>query len=312
MISLYGITFAVSVLMIAVCFFVDKKHDKWLLLLFSSVAVCDSGYLLLSVSKTLEGALWANRVAYLGNVFLPFFLFMMITNLSRLKIPKHLPAVLTVINTAMLLITCSAGILPIYYKDVSLTFVDGVAVLVKEYGPLHNVYKIYLFAYFAAMVGIIIYTMIKKTAASIKHSVFLAFVVIGNIAIWLVENIIHAGFEFLAISYIVTEGLILLLYGILQDYEKAESTEPEKVQEIHAAPTSFTDTQIDNILKNIDGISEREKEVLVYLLKNTKRKEIAEKLFVTESTIKKHTSSIYKKLKVTNRNELFDVVSKLV
>ena len=312
MISLYGITFAVSVLMIAVCFCVDKKHDKWLLLLFSSVAVCDSGYLLLSVSKTLEGALWANRVAYLGNVFLPFFLFMMITNLSRLKIPKHLPAVLTVINTAMLLIACSAGILPIYYKDVSLTFVDGVAVLVKEYGPLHNVYKIYLFAYFAAMVGIIIYTMIKKTAASIKHSVFLAFVVIGNIAIWLVENIIHAGFEFLAISYIVTEGLILLLYGILQDYEKAESTEPEKVQEIHTAPTSFTDTQIDNILKNIEGISEREKEVLVYLLKNTKRKEIAEKLFVTESTIKKHTSSIYKKLKVTNRNELFDAVSKLV
>lgn len=312
MISLYGITFAVSVLMIAVCFFVDKKHDKWLLLLFSSVAVCDSGYLLLSVSKTLEGALWANRVAYLGNVFLPFFLFMMITNLSRLKIPKHLPAVLTVINTAMLLVACSAGILPIYYKDVSLTFVDGVAVLVKEHGPLHNVYKIYLFAYFAAMVGIIIYTMIKKTDAPIKHSMFLAFVVIGNIAIWLVENIIHAGFEFLAISYIVTEGLILLLYGILQDYEKTESTEPEKVQEIHTAPTSFTDTQIDNILKNIDGISEREKEVLVYLLKNTKRKEIAENLFVTESTIKKHTSSIYKKLKVTNRNELFDAVSKLV
>ncbi|MBQ7957864.1 MAG: hypothetical protein IJ279_07480 [Clostridia bacterium] len=311
MIYLYGITFAVSVLMIAVCFFIDKKHDKWLLLLFSSVAVCDSGYLLLSVSKTLEGALWANRVAYLGNVFLPFFLLMMIINLSRLKIPKYLPAILAVINTAMLLITCSAGILPVYYKDVSLDFVDGVAVLVKEYGPLHSVYKIYLFAYFAAMVGVIIYTMIKKTAASIKHSVFLAFVVIGNIAIWLVENVIHAGFEFLSISYIVTEGLILLLYGILQDYEKMKITEPEKVQETHTVPTSFTDTQIESILKSIDGLSEREKEVLVYLLKNTKRKEIAENLFVTESTIKKHTSSIYKKLKITNRNELFEVVSKL-
>ena len=306
MVSLYGATFAVSLLMIAVYFFVDKKHDKWLLLLFTSVAVCDMGYLLLSVSKTLEGALWANSMAYLGSVFLPFFLLMMIMKLSQIKVPKYLPWVLIGINTVMLFIATSGGYLPIYYKNVSLDFVDGVAVLVKEYGPLHNVYKIYLFAYFAAIVGIIIYTMVKKTAASIKHSVFLAFVVIGNIAIWLVENIIHAGFEFLAISYIVTEGLILLLYGILQDYEKTETEETETVTEIQTTSTSFTTEQIDHILKSINNISEREKDVLRFLLENKKRKEIAEILYVTEGTIKKHTSSIYKKLKVSNRTELIE------
>ena len=306
MVSLYGATFAVSLLMIAVYFFVDKKHDKWLLLLFTSVAVCDMGYLLLSVSKTLEGALWANSMAYLGSVFLPFFLLMMIMKLSQIKVPKYLPWVLIGINTVMLFIATSGGYLPIYYKNVSLDFVDGVAVLVKEYGPLHNVYKIYLFAYFAAIVGIIIYTMVKKTAASIKHSVFLAFVVIGNIAIWLVENIIHAGFEFLAISYIVTEGLILLLYGILQDYEKTETEETETVTEIQTTSTSFTTEQIDHILKSINNISEREKDVLRFLLENKKRKEIAEILYVPEGTIKKHTSSIYKKLKVSNRTELIE------
>lgn len=287
--------------MIAVYFFVDKKHDKWLLLLFTSVAVCDMGYLLLSVSKTLEGALWANSVAYLGSVFLPFFLLMMIMKLSQIKVPKYLPWVLIGINTVMLFIATSGGYLPIYYKNVSLDLVDGVAVLVKEYGPLHNVYKIYLFAYFAAMVSIIIYTMVKKTAASIKHSVFLAFVVIGNIAIWLVENIIHSGFEFLAISYIITEGLILLLYGILQDYEK--NNEKSSVAEIEIKVVENEEAVCDNLLKDL---SEREKEVLPYLLDNTKRKEIAEKLFVTESTIKKHTSSIYKKLEVTSRAELLE------
>ncbi|MBR3588572.1 MAG: hypothetical protein IKL16_03325 [Clostridia bacterium] len=301
MVSLYDATFAVSLLMIAVYFFVDKKHDKWLLLLFTSVAVCDMGYLLLSVSKTLEGALWANSVAYLGSVFLPFFLLMMIMKLSQIKVPKYLPWVLIGINTVMLFIATSGGYLPIYYKNVSLDLVDGVAVLVKEYGPLHNVYKIYLFAYFAAMVSIIIYTMVKKTAASIKHSVFLAFVVIGNIAIWLVENIIHSGFEFLAISYIITEGLILLLYGILQDYEK--NNEKSSVAEIEIKVVENEEAVCDNLLKDL---SEREKEVLPYLLDNTKRKEIAEKLFVTESTIKKHTSSIYKKLEVTSRAELLE------
>ncbi|MBQ2828029.1 MAG: hypothetical protein IJF20_02185 [Clostridia bacterium] len=301
MVSLYAGTFAVSLFMIALYFTIDKKRDKWLLLLFSSVAVCDLGYFLLSISKNLSMALWANRVAYLGNVFLPFFLLLMIVNLLRFKFPKALTWVLISINTVMLFIATSGGYLPIYYKDVSLSFVDGIAVLVKEYGPLHGVYKIYLFAYFAAMVGIIIYTMVKKTAVSIKHSMFLAFVVIGNIAIWLVENIIHAGFEFLAISYIITEGLILLLYGILQDYEKNKAKAP--VAEIETKVIENEDAVCDDLLKDL---SEREKEVLQYLLENAKRKEIAEKLFVTESTIKKHTSNIYKKLEVTSRAELLE------
>ncbi len=298
MVTLYGIVFIVSLLMIAIYFFVDRKRDIWLMLLFVSVSVCDLGYFLLSLSKTLDGALWANRIAYLGNVFLPFFLLMMIVNLLRFRFPKVFSWVLIGINSVMLFIATSGGYLPIYYKDVSLSFVDGVAVLVKEYGPLHNVYKIYLFAYFAAMVGIIVYTMVKKTAVSIKHSMFLAFVVIGNIAIWLVENIIRANFEFLSISYIITEGLILLLYGILQDYEKNKEQ------------NSVTETQIEEIydINVLDSLSEREKEVLTYLLENAKRKEIAEKLFVTESTIKKHTSSIYKKLKVTSRTELLEKV----
>ena len=41
------------------------------MLLFSSVLVVNLGYLLLSVSGSLEMALHANRVAYLGSVFLP-------------------------------------------------------------------------------------------------------------------------------------------------------------------------------------------------------------------------------------------------
>ena len=68
---LYGIVFVVSLLMIVVYFLVDKKHDLWLLMLFICVAVCDSGYFLLSVANNLNFALWANRIAYLGNIFLP-------------------------------------------------------------------------------------------------------------------------------------------------------------------------------------------------------------------------------------------------
>ena len=312
--TVYGLAMAVSLLMIGVNYYVDRKHDKWLLLLFVSVAVCDFGYFLLSLSKTLDAALWANRIAYLGNVFLPFSLLMMIMALSRFIYPKWLPKVLAAVNTIMFLIAASGGFLPIYYKDVSLGFADGYPVLIKEYGPLHPVYKVFLFAYFVAMVAVIAHTAVKKTVVSSKHTVFLAFVVIGNIAIWLVENMIHSSFEILSISYIVTEGMILFLYSILQDYgitdtPKKDVTVTEQPAETAEAIKAFSDEQIERIMKKwsaIDTLSQREKEVLRFLLENKKRKVIAETLFVTESTIKKHTAAIYRKLETANRAELFE------
>lgn len=316
--TVYGLAMAVSLLMIGVYYYVDRKHDKYLLLLFVSVAVSDFGYFLLSLSKTLDAALWSNRIAYLGNVFLPFSLLMMIMTLSRFTYPKWLPKVLVAVNTVMLLIAASGGWFPIYYKNVSLDFVNGLPVLIKEYGPLHAVYKVFLFAYFSAMVAVIAYTAVKKTVVSSKHTVFLTFVIIGNIAIWLVENMIHSSFEFLSISYILTEGMILFLYSILQDYglkDTPQNVDAITEQHIETVETikAFSDEQIDSIMKNwsaVDTLSQREKEVLRFLLENKKRKVIAETLFVTESTIKKHTAAIYRKLETANRTELFEKAKK--
>lgn len=328
MTAVYGIIFIVSLFMIGGYFIVDRKRDFWLLLLFISVAVCDLGYFLLSVSKTLSFALWANRIAYLGNVFLPFSVLMMIMNLSRFNYPKFLPRILIIINMIMLFIVSSGGFLPIYYKEVAFENINGVGVLVKEYGPLHNLYKLFLFAYFTAMIAIIIYTAVKKTVVSVKHSVFLAFVVIGNIAIWLIENSINAGFEFMSISYIITEGLILFLYGILQDYGLADtaihSLEPDIVQpQVNSISESESSGNLRYLDQNqiavvferwsdINLLSQREKEVLKLIMQNKRRKDIADELFVTESTIKKHTSSIFKKLNITNRSELFEIVKNVL
>lgn len=317
---LYGTIFAVSLIMIAVYSYVDRKREIWLLLLFISVAVCDLGYFLLSMAQNLEFALFANRISYLGNVFLPFFLLMMIINLSGVSYPKFLPWVLIAVNTVMLAITVSGGFLPIYYKEVTFEIIDSVPTLIKEYGPLHAFYKIFLFGYFASMVAVIICASVRKTVKSIKHSVFFAIVLIGNIAIWLIENMIHTTFEFLSVSYIVTEGLILFLYGILQDYGLLDTAQIENTTaDIEAAEEKleasheeviryFSQTQIECIFEKwqlIETLSEREKEVLRFILANEKRQIIAHELFVTESTIKKHTANIFRKLESTSRAELF-------
>ena len=77
-----------------------------------------------------------------------------------------------------------------------------------------------------------------------------------------------------------------------------DSTESEKV--------SIDQADIDTILQNpvLSALSEREKDVLAAVLAGKKRKEIAETLFISESTVKKHIASIYTKIKVSSRTEL--------
>lgn len=69
-----------------------------------SVFVADLGYFLLSASKTLGFALMANRIAYFGNVFLPFFMLMIILKLCGVHYSKWLPAVLFVVSLVVLII----------------------------------------------------------------------------------------------------------------------------------------------------------------------------------------------------------------
>ena len=66
----YSSVAVLSVLLLIGYLLWEKKKVKHLTLLFTSVAVANIGYFLQSVSHTLNGALWANRVSYLGSAYL--------------------------------------------------------------------------------------------------------------------------------------------------------------------------------------------------------------------------------------------------
>ncbi|MGN1221951.1 MAG: histidine kinase N-terminal 7TM domain-containing protein, partial [Christensenellales bacterium] len=216
----YGVACLLSLILLVVYFFVDKKQNKWIMLLFISVLVCNMGYFMISMSKDLTFALVSNAIAYLGNVFLPYFMLMLILDACNIKHSKTFNYVLFGIGVVMLFIATTGGYLPIYYKEVSLEILESGARLVKEYGVLHNLYFVYLFGYMASMVTIIIYAMAKNKINSKMHAIFLSVIVFGNIFVWLIEQFVEHQFEFLCLSYLVNEVLLLLLYGMLREYEK--------------------------------------------------------------------------------------------
>ena len=59
-------------------------------------------------------------------------------------------------------------------------------------------------------------------------------------------------------------------------------------------------------------LSPRESEVLTYLVKGRNAKHIAEKLFLSESTVKTHISNIYRKAGVHSQQELLDKLDEVV
>ena len=212
----YGIIAFISLCMVGVCVLADKKRDIWLLLVFVSVSVCNLGYFMLSISKDLNDALNSNRIAYLGSVFLPFFMLMMVLRFCGIKRNKLLTVILATIGIVMLAITTSPGVLPVYYKTVDIVFEDGVTKLVREYGPLHLLYYVYLIGYMMAMIAVTFYAIAKKKIRSRNHTFLLLCIVFCNVVIWFVEQFLPREFEWLSVSYILTECLILAIYHSMQ------------------------------------------------------------------------------------------------
>ena len=70
----YGVACGLSVILLIAYFFILKKKEKWLLRLFISMLICNTGYFMLSLSRNLTLALISNSIAYIGNVFIPFFM----------------------------------------------------------------------------------------------------------------------------------------------------------------------------------------------------------------------------------------------
>lgn len=312
MVVTYAVLAVIAVILLLGYAVLVRKKEPWLFLLLGCIAIVNTGYLLLSISQSLEFAIFANNVVYLGSVFLSMSMLLTIVRLCGFPVRKKLVIGLTAIGAVMFLIVATSGILPWYYREVSLVFVDGAAKLRKVYGVLHPVYLVYLLGYFGAMVVCITVSLRRKMIASQKHATLLAAIVLGNLAIWMVEKFIPWDFEFLSVSYLFSEIILLSLYWMMQDYVRLDLV-PKPVQAAPSRePVDITTMAMEEKIRRILGqlkpgemLTVRERQILELVLANKKRKEIAEALCLSENTIKTYIRTLYGKVGVSSREELY-------
>lgn len=105
-----------------------------------------------------------------------------------------------------------------------------------------------------------------------------------------------------------------LLYGFciwqILDGKTEHHTENNMQEEVKERTSSlpvqkeYTTIELTEDLHRL-GLSKREVEVAVLVTKRMSNAEIAVALCISETTVKKHISNIFKKLEITNRDEVF-------
>ena len=318
----YSICLIAAVGLLIAYLLMVKNKEFWLTMLYISIAVVNLGYLLISLASTVGFALFANDVAYLGSVFLSAFMFLTIVRICGFEIKKAHVITCVSLGALMFAIVASSPMLPLYYKSVDIKMINGAAKLVKEYGVLHPFYMVYLLGYFVAMIGTIIHSVRKKKIGKPRFAVFIAAIVCSNIIVWLFEKFVNWEYEFLSVTYIGSELLLLAVYWMIQDYVyKNEVPSPivkevEVIKEIEVIKEKQTVVVINSAQKAeminrlLSSLSEgrtltvKEIEILESLVEGKSRKEIATEHHVSENTIKTHISHIYEKFEVSNRESL--------
>jgi len=306
---IYGVAAVLSVLLFVSCCLIIRKKDPWYLLLFASIAVVNIGYFALSVSQSLEAALFANRLSYLGSVFLPLSMLMIILGATHIRCRRWLTGVLLGLAAVVFLVAASPGYLPIYYKEVSFEIVKGVATLKKVYGPLHVLYLIYLLGYFTAMMVTIIRATVKDLIDSLTYAVILAIAVFVNIGVWLIEQMVDVPFEMLSLSYIISECFLLGLHMLKAEAEKLKNqvSVPRSPE-----PLPPRDPEAVNLFREgLARLTPKEKEIYECYVAGMTTDVIMEKLSIKENTLKFHNKNLYGKLGVTSRKQLLQIHKQL-
>lgn len=317
--SVYLVTTILSLMLLFGYYIFVKNKNKWLYLMFSSVCIVNAGYFIISVSKTLDMALWGNRLSYLGSVFLPLSMFFTIMNLCNINYKRRTPIILLALSGIVFLITATPGFSDIYYKAVTLEIINGVSTLDKTYGILHPLYMVYLAAYYCAMLYALYYSSKKKKTESSKHILIIVVAVTVNLFVWFLEQLVAIDFEFLSVSYIISELFLLSIFLMIEETERNKnaamqstltvnaSSEASEEEALSAAEKEDAETEaLKHFASQLNTLTPTERVIYGLYVSGKSTKEVLSELNITENTLKYHNKNIYGKLGVPSRKVLIE------
>ena len=165
----YDVMLVLSLALTLVYVFMWHKHfDVHITLTFVLVSVTNLGWAMVSRSQTLEEALAANRLTYIGGCYLMLNIMFVVFSMCQIRLNRWLRASLLLLSTAIFAAAMSMGRANFFYRSIAFERVNDAVVLSKVYGPVHSAFVAMTYLYFLMSIGAIVYSYVKKNQVSRK------------------------------------------------------------------------------------------------------------------------------------------------
>ena len=243
MVSLfYGSVFTVSLICAAIYIFMWHKHfDVNFTLIFTLVPISCLGYLLFSLTETLDGAVLAQKIIYIGGSFLQLFIVFSIFNLCQIHLPNWLRSLMFSVCAVVYASVLTIGYKDYFYREVSFAIVDGNRILTREYGFMHTVFYIVLCAMsFLTGVIAILYSWIKKK--DVPRRILILLMIPDVVCVMTYVGFIKIGgsnVDLVSLGYIIAEFTYLLIAHRVNLYDVSNTVIDSYVQEQKVGYASF-------------------------------------------------------------------------
>lgn len=216
---------ALGMLLWSMVFDLRKSTTQFISILI--VVASNLGFYFISVSNNLEEAILAQKIAYIGGIFLPAFYFLWMMEICHVKLSRFVSSAIITVQCMLYGFVCTIGNTDLFYRSISISVKHGITVLDKEYGPIHSLHLMTMYMYLIAAFIVAIYSLAKRK--SVDKGGLLTMVIISMIAViaYGVEMCLRIDYEIMPITFVV-----LLMGALIPAYDSSVFTVYENVDVI--------------------------------------------------------------------------------
>lgn len=211
MINYYAILAALAVVNFIIFLFLfrEKRLNYYIFLLLALITISNVGNFLIALADTLDEAIIAKKIVYVGGCFIPPVILLVIVRMCNISIHKWIRNVAMLFSVAVYGLTLTIGYNGLYYRSVTLGKDGNATVILPVYGLGHTFFYVLLYGYLLVGISILMYSLKKKNHVSRKNLWALIGMEVMTIAFFLAGRLIDPDMEVLPLIYVI-DGWILL------------------------------------------------------------------------------------------------------
>ncbi|MGN1101136.1 MAG: histidine kinase N-terminal 7TM domain-containing protein, partial [Huintestinicola sp.] len=191
----------------------QSKLQSCFLLLLISLLITYVGYSMELQAENVYEALSAVKIAYIGKPFILLFMFFLVSEYCRVKLPKWLAGGLLIFQSFITLLVHTCEHQTLFYTDISFTEEGLFPHIVFEHGIIYNIYMMGVIPLFVAATAVICVKALKKGGTKhrkLQISLFLVIIFVCIAMLGVFMSGITQGYDCTLAGYLVATVIFCL------------------------------------------------------------------------------------------------------